>query len=256
MKNSLKTFLFINKFFLKTLFLAAKQKPTHKMLHHFMQQCWEQSTTLQKADFITKQMTMILVMILATVAVKNMCIIADAFASCTAAFRSLLEDAGKILEKLAGILDKIRKDIEDEGETNAMVVSEAKRVAMTDEELANQYLAEVETLNVTSAIDGTVFYSGPGNRALAETFAKENNYTTLELTNGGSYLNKQNLFDKFNTDINMAKKPWVRLSQRYAEQAQGKVYVFAKGASKRGIFNQIELPALKENLNVSEIIYK
>ena len=120
----------------KTIKLIFCDKPTHEMLHHFMQQCWDKSTALQKADFITKQMTMILVMILATVAVKNMGIIADAFASCTAAFRSLLEDAGKILEKLAGILDKIRKDVEDEGETNAMVVSEAKRVEL-DEAIAS-----------------------------------------------------------------------------------------------------------------------
>lgn len=47
-------------------------------------------------------------------------------------------------------------------------------------------IAEELFLDVSTAKNGAVFYSGPGNRALAEDFAVANGRTTLEMTPGGS----------------------------------------------------------------------
>jgi hypothetical protein len=45
-----------------------------------------------------------------------------------------------------------------------------------------QYMQTVQTLDVSSAKNSAVFYSGSGNRALAENFATSNGRTTLEMT--------------------------------------------------------------------------
>lgn len=45
----------------------------------------------------------------------------------------------------------------------------------------------VEELHVSTAPDMATFYSGQGNRALAEEFASANGKTTLEMTTGGGW---------------------------------------------------------------------
>ena len=51
-----------------------------------------------------------------------------------------------------------------------------------------------ENLDVSTEKNTAIFYSGPGNRELAEAFAKINGKTTLEMTNGGKYLDELQLF--------------------------------------------------------------
>ncbi|MGD9472765.1 MAG: hypothetical protein AB7G24_07400 [Novosphingobium sp.] len=52
----------------------------------------------------------------------------------------------------------------------------------------------------------------------------------------------------------MAIQPWERLSQRYAQGASGSVNAFIDGASTRGVFYRVELPALQANPNVNLIL--
>lgn len=112
----------------------------------------------------------------------------------------------------------------------------------------------VEKLDVSTAPNIATFYSGPGNRKAAEEFAKANGKTTLEMTEGGKFLDKLGLFEE-NSPLtrNEAFAVWGRLSQRYAEGASGNVYGFVKGAKPGSIFNMIEYPALKRNSAVTNI---
>lgn len=56
------------------------------------------------------------------------------------------------------------------------------------------YMNLVEQLDVKTGLNQAVFYSGPGNRQLAESFAKNNGKMTLEMTPGGSFLDRLKLF--------------------------------------------------------------
>jgi hypothetical protein len=116
------------------------------------------------------------------------------------------------------------------------------------------YMGLVETLDVTTGIGKSVFYSGPGNRKLAEQFAFSDDKTTLEMTPGGKYLDDLKLFEKGSpVTPEQATLIWKRLSQRYAEQAAGDVYCFVTGARPTGVFTTVELPALKLNRKVESI---
>ncbi len=100
-----------------------------------------------------------------------------------------------------------------------------------------------------------MFYSGPGNRALAEEFATTNGSTTLEMTPGGSWLDQQTLFGP-NSPLTpeQALNVWSTLSQRYAASASGNVVGFVQGARPTGIFNTVEYPALLNNPSVTNVI--
>lgn len=113
------------------------------------------------------------------------------------------------------------------------------------------YLELVETLEVTAAISKSVFYSGPGNRKLAEQYALAEDKTTLEMTAGGKFLDDLKLFDQ-GSPVNptQALRIWSRLSQRYAQQAAGDVFCFVTGARPSGVFTTVELPELKRNRKV------
>ncbi|MHB1634849.1 hypothetical protein [Acidiferrobacter thiooxydans] len=97
-----------------------------------------------------------------------------------------------------------------------------------------------------------MFYSGPGNQALAEAFATANGKTTLEMTPGGAWLDSQKLFDILPPD--QAQTIWSVLSQRYAESASGTAVGFVDGADPEGIFNTVEYPALQANPNITNVI--
>ncbi len=99
-----------------------------------------------------------------------------------------------------------------------------------------------------------VFYSGQGNRALAEEFVKVNGKITLEMTSGGKYLDDLKLFEQGSPlTQEEAVNVWARLSTRYAQNASGNTYGFVKNSWEGSIFNTIEYPALKKNSNVNNI---
>ncbi|ROH83776.1 LysM peptidoglycan-binding domain-containing protein, partial [Pseudomethylobacillus aquaticus] len=113
------------------------------------------------------------------------------------------------------------------------------------------YMSDVERLNISTEHGEAILYSGPGNRLRAEAFSR-NGGVTLESTPGGAWLDNQALFKRLPPE--QAILPWERLSQRYAQGASGPVNVFIDGASPRGVFTRIELPALYANPNVPMII--
>jgi hypothetical protein len=113
----------------------------------------------------------------------------------------------------------------------------------------------VEKLDVSTARNGAVFYSGPGNRTLAESFAATNGRTTLEMTSGGRWLDSQQLFGPGSPlTPDQATAVWSRLSQRFSEGASGNSVGFVQGARSNGIFNTVEFPALQRNPNITNVI--
>jgi hypothetical protein len=129
------------------------------------------------------------------------------------------------------------------------------RQPLPDEDAFQHYMKKAESLDVSTKPNEAVFYSGKGNRALAETFAQDNGKTTLEMTPGGKWLDEQGLFGKDSPlTPDQAIKVWSKISQRYAQGASGNVVGFVDGASPGGIFNRIEYDALSKNPNVTNVI--
>jgi RHS repeat-associated protein len=118
------------------------------------------------------------------------------------------------------------------------------------------YMRQAQTLDVSTAPNTAVFYSGPGNRALAEGFATANGGTTLEMTPGGAWLDQQQLFNTAQSGLTteQAAQVWSTLSQRFAQGASGNAFGFVNGARAGGIFNTVEYPALLNNPNVVNVI--
>ncbi|WP_051685506.1 pre-toxin TG domain-containing protein [Clostridium sp. KNHs205] len=124
----------------------------------------------------------------------------------------------------------------------------------SNSEAFDYYMDLVEELDVSTTPNSATFYSGQGNRALAEEFAKVNGKTTLEMTSGGKYLDDLKLFEQGSPlTQEEAVNVWARLSTRYAQNASGNTYGFVKNSWEGSIFNTIEYPALKENSNVTNI---
>ncbi len=128
-------------------------------------------------------------------------------------------------------------------------------IAAEDGAFAN-YMRQAQTLDVSTAPNTAVFYSGPGNRALAEGFATANGGTTLEMTPGGAWLDQQQLFNTAQSGLTteQASQVWSTLSQRFAHGASGNAFGFVNGARAGGIFNTVEYPALLNNPNVVNVI--
>ena len=118
------------------------------------------------------------------------------------------------------------------------------------------YMNLVETLDVSTAPNTATFYSGKGNRELAEEFARMNGKTTLEMTPGGAYLDNLKLFSKNSNSpltTEEATNVWARLSARYAQSASGNTYGFVNGSWSGSIFNTVEYPELLNNSNITNI---
>jgi hypothetical protein len=120
--------------------------------------------------------------------------------------------------------------------------------------LLNSYLKLAEQLDVSTAKDHAVFYSGTGNRELAEKYARANGLETLEMTPGGKYLDDLRLFDT-GSPLTPAEavQVWSVASRRYAEQASGIVHCFVTGARPSGVFTTVEQPALLKNKDVIRV---
>ena len=125
----------------------------------------------------------------------------------------------------------------------------------SNEEAYEYYKNLVENLDVSTGKNSATFYSGKGNRELAEEFANMNGKTTLEMTPGGKYLDDLKLFeDGSPLTKEQSVDVWKRLSERYAENASGTAFGFIEGAWEGSIFNTIEYPTLLKNPNIDNII--
>jgi hypothetical protein len=117
------------------------------------------------------------------------------------------------------------------------------------------YLRQAETLNFSTPRNGAVFYSGLGNRALAEEFAAINGRMTLEMTQGGRWLDAENLFGPSSPlTQQQAYAVWARASQRFAEGTSGVAFGFVRGSRPTSISESIEYPALLRNGEVTNLI--
>lgn len=133
--------------------------------------------------------------------------------------------------------------------------TEVKQIGeMFEGDAFDYYMDLVETLDVSTAPNTATFYSGPGNRTLAEDFAKVNGKMTLEITPGGAYLDDLKLFEVGSPlTKEEATNVWARLSARYAQNASGNTYGFVNGSWPESIFNTVEYPELLKNPNVTNI---
>ncbi len=118
------------------------------------------------------------------------------------------------------------------------------------------YMRQAQTLDVSTAENSAVFWSGQGNRALAEQFAQQNRRSTLELTPGGRWLDQQALFDPATSPLTPAQaiQVWQTISLRFAQGASGTAVGFINGARAGSTFNTIEYPALLNNPNMRNVI--
>ncbi|MHB8063093.1 MAG: hypothetical protein ACYDG2_10745 [Ruminiclostridium sp.] len=102
----------------------------------------------------------------------------------------------------------------------------------------NRNLVWVETAGIT-VIEKSAYeeYALPGS---------------LEATPGGREFEKENLFQPGSpVKPEEAYQLWCRLEKRFAEQASGKVRLFAENIIPDSVFAVISLPTLKENTNVT-----
>ncbi|MGB8285211.1 MAG: hypothetical protein WCE22_00670, partial [Candidatus Aquirickettsiella gammari] len=113
------------------------------------------------------------------------------------------------------------------------------------------YLRQAESLDVSTSPNTAVFYSGDHNRVMAEEFSKISSKTILEMTPGGSYLDNQHISLILPKELSI--KPWIKLSERYAQSASGETFAYSRGSRAESIFNTVELPALLNNPNVTNI---
>lgn len=120
-------------------------------------------------------------------------------------------------------------------------------------------LDEVEAKDVSTARDGAIFYSGPGNKQLAEQCAEMTGRKTLEQTEGGQWLEQQNLYpDKGDPNPKFTPQEadlvWARLSQRFAEQASGVAFGFVRGAAPDRVFWGTEARVLNTGSTITKVV--
>jgi hypothetical protein len=119
-------------------------------------------------------------------------------------------------------------------------------------------MQQVERVNVSTPPGGAVFWSGfrQGNQAAAMKWAQQTGRSTIEMTPGGRWLTSLDVYGPTSPFTRaQADAAWRRLSQRFAEEAQGEASAFLKGTSfnPRSTFYGTELPTLYGNPHVPRI---
>ncbi len=158
-------------------------------------------------------------------------------------------DAVKAIDKLDNVGDAAKAADDAVG-----VKGVGAEAFSSNEEAYKYYIDLADNLDVSTAKNTATFYSGPGNRELAESFAKTNGKITLETTSGGKYLDDLKLFeDGSPLTKEQATNVWRKLSERYAKGASGNAYGFTQGSWEGSIFNTVEYPTLKDNPNINNV---
>jgi hypothetical protein len=123
----------------------------------------------------------------------------------------------------------------------------------------HRLMREVELADVRSPFSGANFYSGKADdgtpmRVFAEKHTDGVTRVTLEQTPGGSRFDDMLLFeDRSPIRTTQAEDIWKRLSERYAEGAQGEVTAWSHNPRVNSIWNTVEKPALEQNPGVTKI---
>jgi len=130
------------------------------------------------------------------------------------------------------------------------------------------YQERIGTLDVSTAPDKAVFYSGRDpvfgespladhevrSREVGEHYAEATERNTLESTPGGQWLDGEDLYnhpERITKD--QANELWGGLSERYAESASGEVVAFSRPDRPDSVWQERELPALEHNPDVTRI---
>jgi hypothetical protein len=123
----------------------------------------------------------------------------------------------------------------------------------------HRLMREVERADVRSPVNGANFYSGKADdgtpmRLFAEKHTDGVTKVTLEQTPGGGRFDDMLLFENGSpVRRGHAQDVWSRLSERYAESAQGEVTAWSHNARAGSIWNTVERPALEQNSAVTSI---
>jgi hypothetical protein len=120
-------------------------------------------------------------------------------------------------------------------------------------------MREVELADVRSPVNGANFYSGRAAdgtrmRLVAERNADGVNSVTLEMTPGGRVMDDKALYEP-GSPISKAQadQVWGRLSERYAQTAEGEVTAYAHDPWSGSVWLTKEKPALETNPKVTDI---
>ncbi|MFC4067108.1 WXG100-like domain-containing protein [Actinoplanes subglobosus] len=123
----------------------------------------------------------------------------------------------------------------------------------------HRLMREVERADVRSPVNGANFYSGKLEdgtrmREIAEKNTDGVTSVTLEQTPGGARFDDMLLFENHSPiRSKQAEDIWGRLSERYAEGAQGDVTAWSHNPRVNSIWNTVEKPALDRNPAVTNI---
>jgi hypothetical protein len=156
----------------------------------------------------------------------------------------LFEQAAKLLEKVG-----VKTLAKDAGNLSMKLGQDAAFRGL---------MRDVEHADVRSPVDGARFYSGrqpdgTAMRGYAETQTDGVTSVTLEQTPGGGRFDNMNLYnDGSPITQQQADKIWGRLSERYAQNAEGDVIAYTHNPRPGSIWNTVERPALVENPNVGD----
>lgn len=120
------------------------------------------------------------------------------------------------------------------------------------------YMRKARTIDVSTARNDAVLWSGRGAREASEDFAYFHGKTTLEGSPGGYWLDQERLFpDAKNWSpltVPEAREVWATISKRYVEGASGSMVGILRNPYHRSIFMTVEQPAALKNPNVTNII--
>ena len=116
------------------------------------------------------------------------------------------------------------------------------------DEAITTLLKQVDTLDFSTGPGQAVFYSGPGQLALAEGFAQATGKMTIGMTPGGRSLDASALMRSLSPE--QQGLIWEKAAAHFARGASGKIYAFVKGSRPTSIFRRIEEPILLGNRKV------
>jgi hypothetical protein len=133
------------------------------------------------------------------------------------------------------------------------------------------YKEQARTRDYSTDRDQAVFYSGKDpvwennpfpksekgkSRDIAERYAEITGKTTLEMTPGGDWLDKQNLYEKFPDNKKQVNEVWAIASERFAQGVSGEVVTFSSSFrpdSTDGIWAKTEKKQLENSSDVTKI---
>ncbi len=117
-------------------------------------------------------------------------------------------------------------------------------------------IKQVQSLGVQTERDELLLWSGLGRGRegiiRSQTYAVQNGGRTLEMTPGGQWLDKMDLYGA-NSPFTQTEADhiWGSVSRSLVEQASGQVRALQGAVRPSSVFRNIELPALQNNTNIT-----